>query len=130
MYDESILPTLDINNNVIIIASKDINIIPSRVHIIDLGFFLLNIPHNSVVYVHNTNQSLHFLHNIWYQHPNPLTLPVIAATSVHLKAGDVLCQLQLLPISVLIAGKTFNDTYLVHLNTYPNILLQIYPHSL
>ena len=105
MVDESILPFLDINNNIIVVAPKDINIIPSKVHIIDLGFFLLNISPHNVVYVHNTNQSLHFLHNIWYLHHNPLTLPVIAATSVHLKAGDVLCQLQLQPISVLIAGK-------------------------
>jgi hypothetical protein len=92
------------NNNIVITTSQELNIPSNKQIEINLGISLITLPLNHIVKIINPQQNYQIIDNFVLPSYNELSLSVISTTPLHIKTGEVLCHLQVLPIQLFLPG--------------------------
>jgi hypothetical protein len=105
IYEHVHLPIVDSSNYCALMASKDIKVLPNEIKEIYLGLALISIPKNHIVQIIEINPNFKILPKFLLASINMVKLPIVALSPIIIKADDILCRLQLLPISIFLPGK-------------------------
>ena len=92
------------NNNIVITTSQELNIPSNKQIEINLGISLITLPLNHIVKIINPQQNYKIIDDFILPSYNELSLSVISTTPLHIKTGEVLCHLQVLPIQLFLPG--------------------------
>jgi len=98
-------PSIDENNNIVIMNPRTINICKHKCVDINIGLILLSLAPDHIVKIINTEKSYIILTHFWLPSSNDLSLTFISKQDLQIKAGEILCHLQVLPILYFLPGK-------------------------
>lgn len=97
-------PVIDNDNHIMVTTSQELFIPSHQIVEINLGLILLSLPQNHIVKITNPQNKYTILNDFWLLSPNELSLHIISKTPLHIKVGESLCHLRLLPIQVFLPG--------------------------
>ena len=98
-------PEIDAIHHIFVTTSQELSIPSNQIVDIKLGLLLISLPKNHIVKIINPFRDYKILSEFWLPSHNELTLTVITNVPVHIKVGETLCQLHLLPIQLFLPGK-------------------------
>jgi hypothetical protein len=105
IYEHARYPTVNSSNYCGLLACQDTDVTPNEIKEIYLGLVLLGIPKNHIVQIIEINSNFRILSKFFLPSINNMMLPIVALSPISIKSGDILCHIQLLPISKFLPGK-------------------------
>jgi len=97
-------PTIEPTNHIAVTTSKELEIPPNQWVEISLGLILITLPKNHIAKITNPHKNYTILTDFWLASCKELTLTIASKNTLHIKPGDTLCHLQLLPITTFLPG--------------------------
>jgi len=97
-------PSIDPNNHIVVTSAREIHIPSNKFVKIKLGLLLISLPENHIIKISNPQNSYKFLSEFWLPSCDELTLTIVTKHPYHIKIGEVLCHLHLLPIHHFLPG--------------------------
>jgi hypothetical protein len=107
LWPWAILPSTDQNQSIEIRSPQDFDIPRNEIFTINLGLILLKVPDNNVIKL-LSSAKFKLIVKYWLPSNSTLEISLVTPTPLHIKKGDILCHLQLIPISTLLPGKKQN----------------------